>query len=63
MSDLDLLNKRFRQQDKLIDLLRLRVTALESLLKKNIPDFEDKLSKEYKALDPKTVGKITNYPS
>ncbi|MEI7486814.1 MAG: hypothetical protein WCJ72_05300 [Chryseobacterium sp.] len=63
MSDMDLINERFRQQDKMIDLLRLRVTALENILKKTIPNFEDKLSEEYKILDPKMGGKITNHSS
>ena len=51
MSDLDLINKRFQQQDEFIDFLRIRITALENLLKNNIPDFEKQLVIERLKID------------
>ena len=51
MSDLDLINKRFQQQDDFIDFLRIRIEALENLLKNNIPDFEKQLVIERLKID------------
>lgn len=62
MSDFDLINKRFIQQDKMIDLLRLRVEALENVMRKQIIDLDEKLAKEYNLLDPNREGKITHPP-
>ena len=46
MSDLEIIRERFLQQDRMIDLLRMRISALENLLKKNIPNFEDQYATE-----------------
>tara|TARA_R110002111_G_scaffold5920_9_gene27423 strand:+ start:1697 stop:1885 length:189 start_codon:yes stop_codon:yes gene_type:complete len=46
MTDFEILRKRFNQQDQFIDMLRVKVEALESLLKNHIPNFEEQLVKE-----------------
>ena len=46
MSDLEIIREKFLQQDRMIDLLRMRISALENLLKKNIPNFEDQYATE-----------------
>ena len=46
MSDLEIIRERFLQQDRMIDLLRMRISALENLLKKNIPNFEGQYATE-----------------
>lgn len=41
MSDIELLLKRVKQQDRFIDMLRFKVEALEAVLKNHIPNFEE----------------------
>ena len=40
MSDFEIVRQRMMQQDKFIDLLRLKVAALENILISYLPDFE-----------------------
>ncbi len=46
MTTSEIIRKRFVQQDKMIDMLRVKVEALEKLLKNHLPNFEEQLVKE-----------------
>lgn len=46
MTDSEILRKRLIQQDQFIDLLRVKIEALESLLKNHVPNFEEQLATE-----------------
>lgn len=51
MSDLEIIRKRLLQQDDFIDLLRLKVAALENLLKNHISNFEHQYATELASIE------------